>query len=317
MITVKIANFISPRSDGKKRLEWNGILNFLRSREYSQIRTSTTCDILFSLEGFDFINSDGLIWLLLMGDEFKNKNNSLWLEFPRNNKQLEYLKSSKFYIIALDLFSITNLFYLDDTKETQINRGMEFFKVNIESLGTLMQELNLFLTFDFAKSVDISPYGEIVFEHLPPFLRMMTETSKNIVQHSRESENTGWGYFIVSQIRKDLLRFCIGDAGRGFLSSLKSKGVNTKDDFDAIYHALLFRYYEQEGEGLFRVVQFVSHLNGIIRLRSGRGEAFLDVSKNLLDTDNKTKNFIEQNLRKVRSDLYFPGVQIQIDVKRQ
>lgn len=317
MEMVKIADFISPGNDGKKRLEWNGILNFLRSTKYNQIKALTGDDILFSLGGFDFINPDGLIWLLLIGDEFKSKKNSLWLEFPRDNRQLEYFKLSKFYRVASEIFSITNLFYLDEIREIPSKRGIEFFKVSLESLGTLMRELNLFLTLDFAKKVDISQYGEIVFEHLPLFLRVIIETSKNIVQHSRERENMGWGYFMMSQVRNDLLRFCIVDAGRGYSSSLKTKGIKTKDDFDAIYHALLFRYYEREGEGLFRVVQFISQLNGIIRIRSGRNEVFLDTSKNILSGDEETKNFIQQNLRKGKSDFYFPGVQIQIDVKRQ
>lgn len=317
MITINMASLISPGNDGKRRLEWNGIMQFLRSEEYSSIKSLTTADILFSLKGFDFINPDGLVWLLLIGDDLKIKNNYLWLEFPKDNKTLEYFKSSHFHKVALDLFSITNLFYLDDIKEHKMKRDMGFYKINIESLSALMQELASFIISDLPKQIGISSYGELAFEHSPPFLNIIKETAKNAIQHSREFENVGWGYFVVSQMRQDTLRFCIGDAGRGLFSSLQTKQIKVKNDFDAISHALLFRFYERQGEGLFRVVQFVSHLNGVIRIRSCAGEAFLDLSRNFLRTDDETKHFIQNNLRNWRSNVTFPGVQLQIDLRRQ
>lgn len=317
MITIKMASFVNPGRDGKKRLEWNAIMQLLRSEEYSSIRSLSGADVLFSLKGFDFINPDGLVWLLLIGDELKSKKNYLWLEFPKENGILEYFKASRFHKVALDLFSITNLFYLDEVREQKVKRGMGFYKINIESLSSLMQELTLFIISEFPKQVGISSHGELAFEYSPPFLNIIKETAKNVVQHSREVENVGWGYFVVNQIRKDTLRFCIGDSGRGLLSSLQTKQIKVKDDFDAICHALLFRFYKREGEGLFRVVQFASHLNGIIRIRSCAGEAFLDLSRNFLRTDEETKEFIQKNLRNWRSNVTFPGVQLQIDLRRQ
>ena len=158
---------------------------------------------------------------------------------------------------------------------------------------------------------------EFGFEYLQPFVSTISETSKNVVQHSRKQEDSGWGYFIISEIkqrRSSQFRFCIADAGQGFLFSLRSKGVQVSDDLDAIRHALMFRYHTKGGEGLFRTVMFSSQLSGFINIHSGSARASLDLRNTQLRTEDETRRFIEANLTVAKESFYFPGVQIQFDV---
>lgn len=316
--TIRLANFAIPGSDGKMRLDWNGAIGFLRSPTYREVRELGDHSFLFSLEGFDYLNPDGLIWLLLLGDQLKLKGNSVWLQLPRDPDQLRYLKSCNFQNVALENFSIANVFYLDEVPSLRFPEGMRFFRVNLTTLATLLRELStLFGSEDFLRQLGVSPIGEITMEFLPPFLRTIHETSKNIVQHSGRIEDRGYGYLVISPIGKSRVRLCLGDAGRGFSSSLLAKGIRARDDFDAIRHALLFRYYRPGGEGLFRVIQFVSRLGGVVRIRSGSQEGFLTLPQQLFAKDDNTRHFIEHYLKQVPSRFDFPGVQLQIDLRKR
>ena len=315
--TIRLASYVTASRDGKKRLEWSAATIFLQSNEYREIAQPSGQDLLFSLDGFDYMNPDGLIWLLLLGDQLKTKENSLWLELPRNPEQLRYLKSYNFHNVVLDNFSIVNVYYLNEVSSFMLPESMKFFRVNLMTLTRVMKELNnLFGSVDFLGQLGISPVGETSMEFLPPFLRTIQETTKNIVQHSSRVPDEGAGYFVISPVGKGRVRLCVADAGWGFSASLLSKGIRTKDDFDAIRNALFFRYLRPGGEGLFRVVQFVARLGGVIRMRSGSGEAFLQLPQRLLRSDQDTKHFIEDQLKPVRSRFYFPGVQLQIDLQQ-
>ncbi len=313
MIPIKLIEYATPSTDNKYRLEWSNMIRFFKSSDYNNLLTVSDEAILFSLENFAWINADGLIWLLLIADELKSKDNSLWLDLPRNVSQLEYIKFSNFHEVAQQHFSITNLFYLDEIERNKPLTNMKFYKVDVNTLGSLLKDITSFLSLsgDFKEKMLLS--GDIIYEYLPDFLGAIGETSKNIVQHSTEVDNSGNGYFVISAIGRNKISFCIADSGRGFRSSLIGKSVKTKSDFDAIKQALLYRY-KLEGEGLFRVVQFISQLNGFLRIRSGNCETFLNVSKNVLVEDSDTKDFIMKNLMKFESSFNFPGVQIKIDV---
>jgi len=319
MISIKLSHFAVFDKEQKKRLDWSGIINFLKAKEYADIKTMSTEEILFSLEGFDYLNPDGLLWLLLIGEELKRKGHFLLMRFPRNPYQLRYIKALNFHEVALKNFSIVNIFELDEIESLKIPKATRFFNIDLRLLPILLSTLRIIFTSasdEFFKMLGQRSRDEIVFEYAPLFLSTIEEITKNIVQHSGEKENLGCGYFVMNPYRKEWIRLCIGDAGCGFYSDLTSKELKPQNDFEAIKMALLYRYY-LHGEGLFRVVQFINKLGGIIRISSGKGEAFLNLQKPPFEGDEATKNFIEQNLKKIRRDFSFPGVQFLIDIKRE
>jgi len=315
MISIELSHFAIPARDQKKRLEWSGVINFLKTEEYAFIKAMPPEEILFSIEGFDYLNPDGLLWLLLIGEELKKKGHFLSMKLPRDPHQLEYIKASNFHEVALEHFSIVNVYALDEIKPSKIPEAKRFFKVEVWSLPYLLTTLRKFSASDEFFKMLGHPYDDIKMEYIPPFLSTIEEITKNIVQHSEEKENTGSGYFVMSPYRKEWLRLCIGDAGRGFYSSLTSKKLKPKSDFEAIKLALLYRYSSPGGEGLFRVVQFANKLGGTIRISSKEGEAFLNLQVPPFKDDEATKNFIEQNLKEMRRNYSFPGVQFVIDMK--
>lgn len=318
MIAIYLSKFIDTGKDNKRRLDWNGINIFLQTKEFFELNISSKKDILFSLKGFDYINADGLIWLLLFGSELKKKNNSLWLLLPDDIVQLNFIKSSNFYKIAMEQFSIANIFDLESINDLDSpSRGMVFYKVNLESLTSINKDLDHFFTYDIFKKLHISKFGKVAYEYFPVFMQLINETSKNIVQHSQEEQYTGCGYLIINKIGRDIFRICVCDTGQGLLASLKSKKINVGDDFEAIKHALLYRYYKREGEGLFRVIQFISTMEGSIILRSGSEEAYLNLRNTKFCDDEETKSFIQNNLRINKRKIFFPGLQILIELKRQ
>lgn len=326
MQDVYLKNSIPKSKDGFKRLEWTSMLKLISSPLFRDINVQHSTNIFFSLEGLDYINADGLIWLLLIGDFLKRKKNILWLELPTDRRLLNLIKNTEFHTIAKNLFSFTNRIYLDEIRPVLQPSDSVFLKISIETLWKFMKELSTRMTDrEFYKRIGINITGQIRFEYLPIFLKTIIETSKNIVQHSEKEENTGRGYCGISPLGRSITRLCIGDVGQGLRSSLVAKGIRINNDFEAIKYALLYRYFQPEkkvgekGEGLFRVVQFVSQLNGVIRIRSCTASALLDLSKKQLNNqqDDETKDFIKANLRPDRLSVRFPGVQIMIDIKRQ
>jgi len=316
---VRLADFVTPSKDGKKRLEWGWVNSFLQSKQYRALCDLAREDIQFSLDGFDYLNADGLLWLLLVGEQLRKQNNLLWLELPRSSEQVAYIRESRFATVAQDSFSIPNIFRLDEPIDRPIRLGLAFFsRIDMSTIrGLLNRIVDLFKSNKFLEILGITPLGELHAEFLPSLMQVINETSKNVIQHSGDVPDSGMGYFAVSQLGPDVIRFCIGDAGCGFISSLRAKGIKVRDDYDAIQHALLFRYYQPFGEGLFRVIQCVSKLQGVITIRSSTAQAFLNLTRRVLLNDEETQSFILASMGKKFEQPRFPGVQLQIDIRHR
>lgn len=319
MQQVRLIDFTAPSKDGKLRLEWSWVHKFLTSDTYSQLTQASGRDILFSLKGFDYLNVDGLIWLLLLGEYLRSRNNSLLLELPEDRGNLQYIKSSNFVNVARDNFYLSNIYALDDIDVSKFPKGLAYFnQISVNSLTSLLSSTGETIRSErFLHALHLVELGRLHAEVFPSFLRIINETTKNVVQHSSEAPNQGVGYFGLQQIGPDRIRICVGDAGQGFRNSLASKGIKVKDDYDGIEQALLFRLHRQLGEGLFRVFQMVSLLQGAIRIRSFSAETFFNLSQRYLSDDEQTRSYINYTLAQMskRSFPNFPGAQLQIDIR--
>lgn len=318
MIEFIMSSFVKKYSDGKLRLQWRDAIG-ITNKIIKDILKDEDPDLLISIDGFDFIDSDGLVWVLLLGDYLKSRGKQIWLELPSNKYQLRYLKDSRFIDVSQDFFTISNIYQLD--LENDISRKkyksdyLRFWKVDI---STVSQILNLSITKTLLDFLNIDPITDIAYEFLQPFSNLIIETNRNLVQHSRLISGEGWGYFSLSskQFRGQPRIACtLGDAGVGFKKSLAGKGMNIKNDKDAIKGALLFRYHNQEGAGLFRAVRLASRLKGVVKIRSGISSAFLNLQKSYLQNDEQVYNHIFNEIQFRNEKLYFPGVQFYVEVE--
>jgi len=333
IIQVKLADFAS-HEKGIKRLEWRCVSSFLQDKQrgYEAITQRKPGEglIWFSLKGFDYLNPDGLLWVLLIGEELTGKGYYLSLELPIEKNNVEYLEECGFLEIAREYFSFLNIFEFGKIK-LQRSRGKNVLLAKIEKNtleGFLARFEQIELRGEILEWLGHPKHDQQRFEYMFPFYNLIKEIAYNIVQHSSYKKDEGKGYFIISPFSPDWVRLCMGDAGQGFLNSLKAKGLEgklkklrweLKNDFDAIKTALAYKYIvgDISGGGLFAVVKLASQLRGVIKVRSVRGEATLKLTNGILVDDEETFRYIDTKTigGVVKSD--FPGVQFIIDLKRR
>jgi hypothetical protein len=313
-----MSQMVRQQSDQKKRLQWEDVLHAINTPVGQKAIKSEDPELFLSLRNLDYINPDGLVWLLLLSDYLNEKGKMIWLELPNDRWQLDYLKNSYFIDVAQENFSITNLYKLDSSIiGTKTKKGsndyLRFWKVDISSVNQLSL-VNLHKTI--AKVLNIYVLDELDFNVVQPFVNLIIETSRNLVQHSRGRNGDGWGYLVLAQkpfkgVKR--LTCMIGDNGIGFKKSLTDKGVHVRGDQEAINKALLFRYHNREGAGLFRSVQFASRLHGVVRIRTGKASSFLNFTNQYLDDEDNVQSFINKNMVRRDEKIFFPGVQIYIE----
>ena len=315
MKTLTLSSLIEPTlKDGKKRLDWSASSRLLETATWKGIAATRSEDITISLDGFDWLYGDGLTWMLLALDYLRQNQNALWLELPSDKRQLSYLKESRFISVAAEICSFSNVFDLEDTRPSRPS-DLTFHSITMESLVPVLRGLNHFLRMGpFGRMVNAGHAGYVDMELIPAFATAISETAKNVVQHSQTIEGTGFGYLSVARVQQNLFRISVGDVGRGFRASLANKGVSVASDSEAIREALLYRYHAKKGEGLFRVAQFLSHQEGVIRMRSNGGDGFLKLPKRYVTDDEEVKEQIISNLSLYDRTTAFPGVQLMIDV---
>lgn len=318
MIELHMSQLVKPQKDQKKRLQWDDVIYAMNSPIGREAITSEDPELFLSLRHLDYIDPDGLMWLLLLSDFLSERGKMIWLQLPDDKWQLDYLKRSYFVDIAQENFSITNLYKLDSStiglpRKQERGNYLRFWKVDISTVNQLS---TVYLHKTIAKVLNVNILDELDFHVIQPFVNLIIETSRNLVQHSRGSHGDGWGYLVLAQKpsrRGNRLTCMIGDNGIGFQKSLSDKGIHVRGDQDAINKALLFRYHNREGAGLFRSVQFASRLHGVVKIRSGRASSFLNFTNRFLDNEDNVQSFINKNMIKRSEKVIFPGVQVYIE----
>lgn len=328
METIMLRKFAKPRSkDEKYYLNWNNCVNFINSKEWGRISKTKNSEIFFKLEGFDRVGLDGLMWLLLMGEILYKNNNYLILNLPKKESILRYIKSVGFHKIASDLFEIFPMFYLDEIKEyEEEKKGVKIKKVTNVNLQNIKRDFFWFIeSGEFTKMRGTKHLLDEIFSEYTQSLlvTIISELLNNIIEHSGETINTGYGY-TATFISGKKINIFIADVGIGFRKGLERKELVTKSDQEAIKKAFLFKYYKDtkvEGRGIFEVLKCLRKLGGWMLIRSGEAEGRLEMSEIRLykeeNEDEIIRKLVEDKLRIYKKG-YFPGVQysILIDTKR-
>ncbi len=318
MIEIRLSQIVREHLDRKKRLQWEDAVTAINSPTYQNFLKSDDPELFLSLRDLDYIDSDGLLWILLLGDFLNEKGKMVWLELPSNKWQLNFLKKSYFVETAQECFSITNLYKLDDSFihsgiKRKNDNYLRFWKVDISSINKLS---TVYLHKTVSNVLNKNILDHLDFTVIQPFVNLIVETNRNLIQHSRGKHGEGWGYFVLSEKPTKFgkrLTCTIGDNGIGFKKSLIDKGLHIRNDQEAINRALLFRYHNREGAGLFRAVQFASRLSGVIRVRSGQASSFINFNNTYLENENSVHDFISNKTIKRLEKVFFPGVQIYVE----
>ena len=311
--THRLVEYAIRARDDKLRMNWSTIDRFLGSRDTRSVLALRNAEVKFSIDGFDYLAPDGLIWVLLLGEHLIAQDNIVWLQLPKQQNQLSYIKRAGFHLAAERSLYIDNRYVLEGVSPEPAARGMQFFRVEPASLNSVLREVNVLLSGEtFRERLGITLPDELRFLVLPPFVRTVVETVKNIVQHSGPRPGSGSGYFVIGPVGLSKLRLCVGDVGRGFAATLAEKGIRTENDRAAILAALTFGYDGLQGEGLFRVVEFMSRFNGFLRVHSGQANCRMTVPHRLRDSQS-ARDHIVANLKQYPQPIAFPGVQIMVD----
>lgn len=323
MATVALKDFVRPKKD-KYYLDWGNLRNFMTSEVWRKISKLENSDIHFNLDGFDKVNLDGLIWLLLIGDILRKKKNYLVIHLPKDKKILRYMKSVGFDQNALELYELYPRFYFDEIEEYGLVKGVKIEKVKNSNLNDVKGKFQKFIdSEEFAKMIGEEPTGQIFWEYIRPLLKpTIFELLNNIVEHSGKALNTGHGYAGIFKSGSKISIF-IADAGVGFKEGLERRGLSVQREEDAIKKAFLFKYYrskEREGVGIFGVLKNLRKLGGWVKVGSGKSEGYLEKMEVRLreeqNEDDIIRRIVERNLILYQRS-YFPGVQygILIDIQ--
>ena len=330
METAIIRNYAKPEKNGIYYLNWSNCINFIVSEDWDKISKIKNSEILFNLEGFDRVNLDGLMWLLLIGEILHKNNNYLILNLSKNEMILKYIKSVGFHEIASEFFEIYPIFYLDEIKEYKTKKGTKIKKVINVNLQNVKEEFRRFIeSEEFAEMMDIKLTDQIFWEYVRPLLiPIISELLNNIIEHSGSTINSGHGYAAVFESGKKVNIF-IADAGVGFRKGLERKGLFVKSEKEAIKKAFLFKYFqdnqdteEVEVKGIFEVLKNLRKLGGWLRIRSGEAEGSFGFRREDVrlykeqNEDEIVREMVEKELV-IYQKGYFPGVQYSILIKKR
>jgi len=172
---IRIRKYSKSDRQGHTRLDWLTAGNVIGSGAYAQAKALRGDEILLSLEGIDYFNPDGLIWLLLLGQQLASNGNRLHLELPHDLDRVRTLAESNFDDVAKDVFSVTNRYALDEYRRLNGQTvRMFFYRVCLDTVGSLRSRLDShFQSEEFARTIGISRTDQIAFEFLPGFMRAM------------------------------------------------------------------------------------------------------------------------------------------------
>ncbi len=325
METVVLINYAKPKAK-KYYLNWDTCTSFIASKKWDEISKIKNSNIVFDLEGFDVVNLDGLVWILLIGEMLYKNNNYLILKLPRNEMILKYIKTVGFDQVASKVFELFPKFWVASIEEYKTIKGIKIKKVQDINIQNVSEEFRIFIkSKEFIKLTNIETTGQIFWEYIQPLLMpIISELLSNIIEHSGEKVNTGNGY-VTMFVSGKKINILIADAGVGFKKGLERKGLLVKDEAEAIKKAFLFKYFRNtkvEGRGIFEVLKCLRKLGGWLRIRSVKAEGnvgFASGDVRLYKEHNEDvviKEIIERQL-KIYEKGNFPGVQYSILIDTQ
>lgn len=259
---IRLATFAS-----SGRLDW---LTIRRTLEASKLRSALrTRDrrLIFELDGFDYLNGDGLLMLLMLGRFLVSEHKvRAILVLPGSEKQQEILRDRGFLRLARHIFQVEGRRWLEASElEGAVDTGDVFDSLYIiqkETAAHLLQGVTRALNEPvFLEKLDLEPTGESR-EYARDLARAVEEIVKNVIQHSGVER----GLLIIEELGNFAFRLTLGDMGVGLRSTVR-KNFPPKGELDPVRQAILHRYFNPS-PGIFTVLSTVARWGGRFEIRS-------------------------------------------------
>ena len=310
--------------------------NVLSWESFVKITKKDWIDLLKSerltiqLNGFDFLAHDGLIWIIYICLYRRYKELYTHIELPENEAQISFIKFVDISLLQKALnFSFTNPYLLDFVKEYNPHSQHAKALKNIRAV-----DRNNWANISFETTNHIKDYitqvfgfsllGEDTFEKVNPFIKTLQEFLLNITLHGGNEPGNGVGLISTTLPPKnfDRIRYCFNDIGNGIKHSLiHNHSIKCNEDREAIYTALLFRYFNRHDDvvGIYPTLKFIQERAGAIGIRSGSAYISINFSNNRIK-ENFLKNFKNpsitwlKEISKYQMVEKIPGTQIYVDL---
>lgn len=320
MRTLPLAEFAKPNAKSERRLDWTTMESCLAEPEVASMvaRGSRQVDgVLFNLEGFDFLNSDGLMWLLLLATHLTTvKQVPAFLEVPRKESARSVLLDFGFFEASLGSLGLLDMPIGPVQQSGKRSRIMRrFHKVDASTFQRVATDLGHYFGFgsgQFAKDMGFGQAGEEATLYGQDFYFALFQLAQNVVRHAEGNGRPSTGYLIVDDRQPGRIRICLGDVGQGFPASFSTKRAEPFTAVQAIGEALLHRYHNlpESAEGIFRVLASVHRWGGYFRVMSDGAKWQAKLERGPLNDEALT-----QAVRRhaVVSATPFPGVQYFIE----
>ncbi|MBN1460752.1 MAG: hypothetical protein JXA57_14550 [Armatimonadetes bacterium] len=326
--------------DGKRRLGW-AVFDTGSGIEVSPalqylIRVVKE-DAAVALDGFDYLNPDGLIRLLTAADWLLQKSRRpLMVALPRVGKALASLVEYRFPWTQIRLpqqsMSLLNMSYLKDTGEPA-----ESFDTILplcpRTIRWVTDKAVSFMNNQMLRLLSMTPHGG-ARDKSSAFIGTIVQIVSNVVRHSQLTPWTGTGYATMSAMPYGAVEFVCGDSGIGLRKRLWLMGRKYGTDEAALRAAILLHSEDAvrptpgepavqlgSAEGLYDVATYIARWHGKLRLRTFGAEGILDLSKLPAEDAIRPReevgfwtSVINDELDVIRRPR-FPGVHVKIEMK--
>lgn len=319
---------IVSKSPGTKVLRWESYLTINKSN-WETIFSSENLTI--SLEGFDILGHDGLIWIIFICLERRIRKLFTHLELPSDERQIAFIKYVGILLLQKALnFSFTNAYRLDFSVEYKPSSKQSNYLKNIhvvdkDNWDSISSDTTKHVSDYISNIYKLTNFqGDEVFEGLYPFIRTLQEFLLNIPLHGGTESGKGIGLISTTLPPKNYnrIRYCFSDIGEGMKHTLsRNHNIKCSNDTEAIYQALLFRYGHKKGGvlGLYPTLRFIKERKGMLGIRTGNSFMQIDFSKRQ-NFENFDKDYDKPTvswLKSISQHQYvasLPGTHIYVDL---
>jgi len=322
----------------EKALGWEVFRGMLDARDpgkpFETILEAMAEERPIVLDGFTYLNHEGLLWLLLLAQECKRRfGHALVLRRPTNSKHRRYIESLKLWDAShADGVWLTKAepslrFEGEDLllKEASPPRGrvMDVLTpISGRTLARIRHQLDIGASDEILSNLGVvSPSLGDVPTAARAFRQTIVELCDNIVEHAAGGKRfEGTGFAIIRPMPKGfpVIRLCVGDIGIGLKARMREMGEKVDTDSSAIHKALLVRWVDPVKEGLFDILCYIPRWQGRMIIRSGEasGEVYFPI-KEVLPMP-PPRDLLASVIRKrltVRPTVAFSGVQVLVDLR--
>jgi hypothetical protein len=292
---------------GRRRLDWWAFRKLLREPSLQRlILDRTAVEVSFNLDGIDYLNGDGLVMLLALGDVLSRKQHEIYLQIPPTNHQA--LLRSGFLALSRRFFRVRGIASLSEFGEDAVlppGFRLTVNGIDSDSVLALQRGFDAFVRSPaFYQKLNLESTSEAGYEYGPSLGRALHELLKNIIQHSGIRS----GMIAVEQTGNFSIQLTLADCGIGLEESLRVRGLTVRH-LDPLRLCVLHRFYYPDREGLFTVCKTLRRWGGELEIRSGSMSYTYRAKPGQPDDEQ-----LASELESIEPEAapFFPGVQCRI-----